>query len=161
MPPPPGYVPVSETRADQVRSSNAPTPQQPPSSSSPTSLVDPNLVDQIVASNKRITPENVVAKGMTPNGQIVWTETGDAKRGLQHILSHSSDFAGIGVMQSQILDVIMGAISQGNIIYYIGKQNEVPRAVYRVVINGQAYGIAISIGSNGFIVGANPTGRVP
>ena len=40
-------------------------------------LVDPNLINRLVASGAKITPEHVVATGTMPDGRIVWLESGD------------------------------------------------------------------------------------
>jgi hypothetical protein len=157
--PPPGYEPVSGAQSDQVGKPSGGTETGTPSNRA-TSLVDPNLIARLVASGVRIAPENVVATGTAPGGQTVWMETGNAKAGLVHILDHTRDFAGIGVSQSDILNVVMGAIATGDIIGVQGKGGN-PRDIYRTVVSGQAYGIAIQIGDNGFIVSANPTGKVP
>jgi len=50
--------------------------------------------------------------------------------------------------------VVFDAVQQGNVV---GSQRG--RAIYRTVFDGKTYDIAIDVGSNGFIVGANPTGR--
>ncbi|WP_171304781.1 hypothetical protein [Acinetobacter soli] len=49
----------------------------------------------------------------------------------------------------------MEAVKGGKIIGYQGKGTG--RPIYETVINGEKRAIAISIGNNGFIVGANPT----
>ena len=46
-------------------------------------------------------------------------------------------------------------VYQGNIVGTQGKRNP-PRTVYEFVYNGQTQRIAIQVGSNGYIVGANP-----
>ena len=49
----------------------------------------------------------------------------------------------------------MKAVTEGKIVGYQGKG--VGRAIYEVTINGKQEYIAVTIGDNGFIVGANPT----
>lgn len=48
----------------------------------------------------------------------------------------------------------MAAVTEGEIIGYQGKDKG--RAIYEFFYNGQMHRVAISVGSNGFIVGANP-----
>ena len=43
---------------------------------------------------------------------------------------------------------------RGNIVGYQGKRN--PRAIYEFTYNGVRQRVAVQVGSNGFIVGANP-----
>jgi hypothetical protein len=74
---------------------------------------------------------------------------------LQHILDrHADDFAKVGIPRERVADVVFDAVQQGNVV---GSQRG--RQIYQVVFDGKTYDIAISVGDNGFIVGANPTGR--
>ena len=74
---------------------------------------------------------------------------------MQHILErHADDFATVGIPRENVADVVFDAVQQGRIV---GTQRG--RPVYEVVYDGKTYEIAISVGNNGFIVGANPTGR--
>ena len=115
-------------------------------------------IDALAANGVKFTPENVIATGTTPSGQIVFLETGNSKAGLQHIIEgHASDFANIGVSEAKIPSVVMQAVKDGNIVGYQGSGTG--RPIYQTTINGQPQRIAVTIGSNGFIVGANPAGR--
>lgn len=101
----------------------------------------------------------MIATGQTPDGQVVFLETGNSSAGLQHIVeAHGDDFANIGVTEDQIPSLVMQAVTEGNVVGYQGAG--VGRPIYSVTINGQAQGIAVTTGSNGFIVGANPTGAI-
>jgi filamentous hemagglutinin len=113
----------------------------------------------LTANGVKFTPENVIATGQTPDGQVVFLETGNSSAGLQHIVeAHGDDFANIGVTEDQIPSLVMQAVTEGNVVGYQGAG--VGRPIYSVTINGQAQGIAVTTGSNGFIVGANPTGAI-
>ncbi|MFJ4291920.1 DUF637 domain-containing protein [Cupriavidus sp. NPDC089707] len=121
--------------------------------------VDPAALSALAANGVKFTPENVIATARTPNGQIVFLETGNAKAGLQHIVGeHASDFANIGVAEAEIPSVIMKAVQEGNIVGYQGAGTG--RPIYETIVNGQPQRIAVTVGSNGYIVGANPAGRV-
>ncbi|HQT90274.1 MAG TPA: hypothetical protein PK677_17365 [Acidiphilium sp.] len=123
-------------------------------------LVDPALVDQLVANGVKVTPGNVVATGTTPSGQIVFLETGSSNAGLQHIIdAHGTDFTNIGVSEDEIPSVVMQAVTEGNIVGYQGTGPG--RPIYQIQINGQPQNIAVTVGFNGFIVGANPAGKMP
>lgn len=123
-------------------------------------LVNQAQVDTLVANNVKVTPVNVIATTTMPSGQIVFLETGNTNAGLQHIIDgHGADFANIGVSELQIPNVIMQAVQDGNIVGYQGMGTG--RPIYQTTINGQTQNIAVTIGNNGFVVGANPAGRVP
>jgi len=88
-------------------------------------------------------------------GQIVWLENGNLSAGLNHIIEeHGSQFDGKGVSNDEIPIYIMEAVSQGNVVGYQGKKN--PRTIYEFIYKGRKQRVAITIGPNGFIVGANP-----
>ncbi|CAB3680276.1 hypothetical protein LMG24076_02391 [Trinickia soli] len=115
-------------------------------------------LDALAANGVKFTSQNVISTGRTPSGQIVFMETGNATAGLQHIIDeHADDFANIGVAQRDISSVVMQAVTEGNIVGYQGSGTG--RPIYQVTINGQPQRIAVTVGSNGFIVGANPAGR--
>ncbi|WP_322064856.1 two-partner secretion domain-containing protein [Burkholderia ubonensis] len=127
-------------------------------SSSTKSGVSQADLNALAENGVKFTPQNVVATGTTPSGQVVFLETGNSKAGLQHIIDgHSADFANIGVSQAQIPSVVMQAVTEGNIVGYQGSGTG--RPIYQTTINGQPQRIAVTVGSNGFIVGANPAGR--
>ena len=115
-------------------------------------------LDALAANGVKFSPQNVVATGTTQSGQIVFLETGSTRAGLQHIVdAHVTDFANIGVSEEQIPSVVMQAVTRGNIVGYQGRDGG--RPIYQTTINGQPQRIAVTVGSNGFIVGANPAGR--
>ncbi|MGF6611573.1 hypothetical protein OKW45_006495 [Paraburkholderia sp. WSM4175] len=89
----------------------------------------------------------------------VFLETGSSSAGLQHIIEeHGAEFANMGVSPAQIPEVVMQAVTEGNIVGYQGSGTG--RHIYQVTVNGQQQRIAVTVGSNGFIVGANPRGSV-
>ncbi|OOX81418.1 hypothetical protein [Snodgrassella alvi] len=105
----------------------------------------------------KFSPENILKVEKLADGKIVFLETGNSSAGLQHIVErHASDFAKIGVSESQIPNVVIDTVSKGKIIGYQGKGTG--RPIYEITINGQKQRIAVTTGSNGFIVGANPAG---
>lgn len=116
-------------------------------------------LDTLAANGVKFTPQNVVATGTTPSGQTVFLETGNSDAGLQHIIEeHGAEFANMGVSPAQIPEVVMQAVTEGNIVGYQGSGTG--RPIYQVTVNGQQQQIAVTVGSNGFIVGANPRGSV-
>lgn len=52
----------------------------------------------------------------------------------------------------------MSAVTAGKLVGYQGSGTGCP--IYEVVVNGQTQQIAVTVSSNGYIVGANPRGSV-
>ncbi|WP_219814640.1 hypothetical protein, partial [Rathayibacter rathayi] len=118
------------------------------------------LMDQLLRVGIKVSPEKVVTIMTTPEGKIVWLErgtTGDVTpnpSGLAHIIeAHGDEFAQKGISESQIPDLLSRAIQENKIVGYQGKRTG--RPIYEVEYNGETMKIAITIGSNGYIVGAN------
>lgn len=89
------------------------------------------------------------------NGEIVWIEEGsegDNGSGLKHIIErHGSEFEAIGI--TDIPGFLIKAIQSDKIVATQGKNN--PRNVYEFEIKNEKHYVAVSIGKNGYIVGAN------
>ncbi len=118
-----------------------------------------SLLDELTANGVKFTPENVIATTRSSSGKVVFLETGNSKAGLQHIIEeHGSQFAQMGVSEAQIPGVVMKAVSEGKLVGYQGAG--VGRPIYELTINGQPQRIAVTVGDNGFVVGANPRGGV-
>lgn len=78
---------------------------------------------------------------------------------MQHIVErHGVDFARIGVAEKDIPRTVMDAVTQGKIVGYQGRGTA--RPIYELSVDGQTRRIAVTTGSNGFVVGANPAGSV-
>ena len=60
-----------------------------------------------------------------------------------------------GVPEDKIEELIMESLTNGKVIGYQGRGTG--RLIYEVVFEGKTYDTAITVGSNGFIVGANPS----
>ncbi|ECI6492949.1 hypothetical protein EIL18_24375 [Salmonella enterica subsp. enterica] len=107
----------------------------------------------------KFTPENIVSVAKQPDGKIVFLETGNSTAGLQHIVDgHAEEFKKIGVSEKEIPSVIMDVVVNGKVVGYQGRGTG--RPIYEATVNGVKQKIAVTIGSNGYIVGANPAGRV-
>jgi hypothetical protein len=112
-------------------------------------------LDELEKSNVKFTREQVIAAEKLPDGRILFLEKGNSKAGLTHILeAHGEDFANAGIPKEQIPDAVMKAVTKGELV---GMQRN--RPIYKVDINDQEKRIAVTTGSNGFIVGANPARR--
>lgn len=114
------------------------------------------LIDRLKQASIRHTPENIVGIAELVNGNIVFLEVGDIRSGLQHILAkHADDFARCGIRAAQIPGILIAALQQGKIIDYQGHGFR-KRPIYEVNFEGNTHYIAITVASNGYIVGANP-----
>ncbi|MBO1351148.1 MAG: hypothetical protein EBE86_029015 [Hormoscilla sp. GUM202] len=114
-----------------------------------------SLIAELRQAGIKHSPENILGIAKLPDGNIVFLESGDSESGLQHILQeHSDDFADRGISPDQIADVVMAAVTTGRFVGYQGRSRT--RLIYELTFNGETQYIAVTIGSNGYIVGANP-----
>lgn len=122
-------------------------------------VVDATHLAELSAKGVKFTPENVIATGRNSTGQVVFLESGNSRAGLQHIVeTHGADFAKIGVKEADIPNVVMQAVTQGKLVGYQG--GGTGRPIYEIMLNDQKLRIAVTASNNGFIVGANPAGRI-
>ena len=85
----------------------------------------------------------------------MWLENRTNTAGLNHIITeHADDFLNKGITQEQIPDYIMNALENGKIVGYQGRGTG--RSIYEFTYYGEIHKVAITVGNNGFIVGANP-----
>ena len=113
------------------------------------------LLDELSHSGVKYTQEDVIMVTKTPAGKLMWLERGNETAGLTHIIkTHGTDFANKGILQNQIPDYIMTALDSGRIIEYQGRGTG--RPIYEFTYHDVVQQVAVTTGSNGFIVGANP-----
>ena len=110
------------------------------------------LITELVKKQIKVSIDKMVDIRRLENGKIVFLEQGSGFAGLQHILIHAADFEKRGICHDEIADVVMTAIIQGKIVGYQGNRPTYVLVLYK----GKKQYIAIAIGDNGFIVGANP-----
>jgi uncharacterized phage infection (PIP) family protein YhgE len=114
-----------------------------------------NLLDDLANGGVKYNPKDVVAVTKTADGKLVWLENGSDTAGLNHIIKeHGTDFANRGISQADIPNYITQALSEGKIVGYQGRG--IGRPIYEFTYNGITQRVAITVGSNGFVVGANP-----
>ncbi len=113
------------------------------------------LIAEVIANGEKISPDKVLLITRDPQGKIVWLETGNSSSGFQHIIeNHEHEFNGAGISNDDIPNYILEAVYQGNIVGTQGKRD--PRTIYEFVYNGETRRVAVQVGSNGYIVSANP-----
>ena len=69
-------------------------------------------------------------------------------------MKEEANFNAKGIASTDISDFVLTAVSKGKIIGYQGKGTG--RPIYEVEYNGKTYQVAVTVGDNGYIVGANP-----
>ncbi|WGG52757.1 hemagglutinin repeat-containing protein [Rugamonas sp. DEMB1] len=117
--------------------------------------VDAALLVELAENGVKFTADRVVATGRNSAGKVVFLELGDSSAGLQHILErHALNFADKGILSSEIPSVVMKAVTEGKIV---GVNGSAP--VFEIVHNGIVQHISVGVGSNGFIVRANPVSK--
>lgn len=116
------------------------------------------LLSELRQTNVKCNYNEVVGITRDANGKIVWLEQGHlGKRasGYAHIVKeHSANFAEIGI--TDIPDYLLTAVSKGKIVGVQATTNATPRPIYEFLYNGDWHYVAITVGDNGYIVGANP-----
>lgn len=75
--------------------------------------------------------------------------------GYKHILTHAKEFKQNNISIAKLPYVLFSSLSKNNIIAYQGKGKG--RPIFEA--ENEKIGIAITVGSNGYIVGANPTSK--
>lgn len=116
-------------------------------------LTKDKLLSELPAGTK-VTSENLIDIRKLPNGRIVWLEAGHSKAGFQHIVGeHGKEFVQRGIKESQIPEVVLTALQQDKIVGYQGRGTG--RPIYEFDYEGKVHRLAITVGSNGYIVGAN------
>jgi len=109
------------------------------------------LIKELSTNGIKNTAGDIIGIGKNSAGKIIFLETGNAKAGLTHIISeHGKEFAQAGISQKNLPKLIMEAAVHGK---QIGMQGT--RPIYEVTFNGVKQNVAVTIGDNGFIVGAN------
>lgn len=119
-----------------------------------------HLIEELRQSGVKFTEKNIVMITKNKKNKLIWLENGDGITGLMHILNrHGEEFLKIGISYTQIPNVLKEAIKTENIVGVQGKNNKSPRFIYEIEVDGNKKYIAISISKNGYIVGANPSGK--
>jgi len=120
------------------------------------------LIAEAQTEGLKLDSDSVVEIGKDNGGRFVWLEEGGVnprtgkEAGLQHIINeHADDFTRQGVARFDISRVVHEAVARGE---YTGRYQGRPpgRPIFVVEYNGETKYIAVSIGRNGYIVGANP-----
>jgi RHS repeat-associated protein len=112
---------------------------------------DAPLLSELTKQGVKYTAADVLKIGKNVAGKIIFLEKGGTTAGLKHILEHSDDFVKAGIAKSDIENVVFEAATSGKLV---GSQGG--RPIFQILYNGQTKNIAVTVGDNGYIVGANP-----
>jgi uncharacterized protein YukE len=115
------------------------------------------LLEELAANGVKHDPDKVILIGKDADGKIIFLESGNAKAGLQHVMDHADQFADIGVPREKVGQFVFDAATTGKIVGYQGKGTG--RPIFEFLFEGKPYKVAVTVGNNGFIVGANPVGH--
>jgi hypothetical protein len=154
---------MTETAAsipEQAPSRTPPARQKSPSPANTTARdVDSALIDETQRLGHKISPEKVVRIGRDHSSKIVWLEDketpeGAREAGVRHLLSPKRiyEFAEAGVAESDIVDLVFQATTQGTPIGIAGRD----RVVFATTYQGREIRVAVTVSANGFIIGGNP-----
>jgi len=123
----------------------------------PTGPSHEELLEELAANGVKHDPDKVLLIGKDADGKIIFLESGNAKAGLQHVMDHADQFADIGVSREKVGQFVFDAATTGKIVGYQGKGTG--RPIFEFMFEGKPYKVAVTVGNNGFIVGANPVGH--
>lgn len=116
---------------------------------------DARLIGRLAAAGVKHNADDIVRIAANAEGKVVFLEKGSLKAGLQHILTeHGDDFARAGIPRDKVADAVMQAATKGKIVGYQGKGTG--RPILKYTFEGKLYRTAVTVGDNGFVVGANP-----
>jgi hypothetical protein len=114
------------------------------------------LIDELKRNGVKFDEDAIVRIGRDRGGKVIFLETGNARAGLEHILvRHEDDFARRGIPRDQVADFVFQAATDGT---KVGQQSatRAGRDVFETAWGDGTQRVAVSVGDNGFIVGANP-----
>ena len=117
------------------------------------------LLAELTANGVRHTPGNVIAIGRDWQNRVVWLETGDSRSGFTHIQRHSDEFAANGIAAEDIPALLMEILLKGRIIGHTRAdrpEQETRRPVFAWGRNDEVGHYAVTVGNNGYVVGAHP-----
>lgn len=116
-------------------------------------------LQQILTENHiKFDADAIIAIDQKPDGQIFFLERGNERAGYKHVLNHAKDFNNKGVNVAKLPQFIMHTLKNNQQVS-VQNARRGGRPIYHGTLfaqNNHEVDVAISVGSNGFIVGANP-----
>ncbi|QLF50683.1 hypothetical protein HW278_08210 [Capnocytophaga sp. oral taxon 902] len=117
-------------------------------------LINKALIQELKEKGVKFTEENLMWLFKNKDGKIIFLEKGKNSGGFQHILKHKEEFLDKGIFEEDLAEFIMESLKNGKIV---GKEGS--RFVYEYIYKGIKQTTAITVSSNGFVVGANPVSK--
>jgi transglutaminase/protease-like cytokinesis protein 3 len=118
--------------------------------------VDPKLLAALSKTPTAFSRKDLLWITTMPNGALAFLETGSTSAGLVHaIAGHGEEFASAGIRLADVSDLIRQALTVGKVVGYQGEDKG--RPIYNLIYNGTERNVAITVGDNGYVVGANLT----
>ena len=117
-------------------------------------LINKALIQELKEKGVKFTEENLMWLFKNKDGKIIFLEKGKNSGGFQHILKHKEEFLDKGIFEEDLAEFIMKSLKNGKIV---GKEGS--RFVYEYIYKGIKQTTAITVSSNGFVVGANPVSK--
>ena len=116
--------------------------------------IDKKIVQELKDKGVKFTEKDLIWVFKNKEDQIIFLEKGKDSGGFQHILKHKKEFLNKGISEQDLANFIMESLKNGKIV---GKEGS--RFVYEYTYEGIKQTTAITVGSNGFVVGANPVSK--
>ncbi|MFJ8632763.1 RICIN domain-containing protein [Streptomyces sp. NPDC093568] len=116
--------------------------------------LDPKLLDRLADAGVKFNRADTiwVIEYAKPGVPLAWLEKGNVNAGLTHIaFRHAGEFASAGVRVEDIPALVKTALTQGT---RVGTQGA-GRPIFEVVFQGKTQRVAVSVGDNGYVIGAN------
>ncbi|MFF4508712.1 RICIN domain-containing protein [Streptomyces sp. NPDC001401] len=116
--------------------------------------LDPKLLDKLTQAGAKFNKADTlwIAEYSKPGVPLAWLEKGDVNKGLIHVVfRHAGEFADKGVRIEDIPALLKTTLTEGT---RVGTDRG--RPIFEVVFQGKTQRLAVTVGDNGFVVGANP-----
>ncbi len=116
--------------------------------------LDPKLLDRLKDAGVKFNRADTlwVIEYAKPGVPLAWLEKGTVNAGLTHIMfRHAGEFAEAGVRIEDVPALVKAALTQGT---RVGTQGA-GRPILEVVFQGRTQRVAVSVGDNGYVIGAN------
>ncbi len=112
------------------------------------------MLDELVESGVKYNPDDVVMITKTPDGKLMWLETGNSKVGLNKIVSkHGDELINSGIISNvDEIPIVIDDLVYNKKPVSTGRNEMGPFADY--MVDGKTYRLAY--GDNGFIVSFYP-----
>ncbi|WP_373559109.1 ricin-type beta-trefoil lectin domain protein [Streptomyces sp. SA15] len=116
--------------------------------------LDPKLLDKLKDAGVKFDRANTIwiIEYAKPGVPLAWLEKGTVNAGLTHIMfRHAGEFANAGVRVEDIPALVKTALTEGT---RVGTQGA-GRPIFEVAFHGKTQRVAVSVGDNGYVIGAN------